>query len=146
MTMLYLKCVREGSRLRVKILSPGYLNDANCQFPRSMRREGQLYMVDESCVRLVSRGFSTYFYSVRHPINAIVNDDRIQNSAPLTPDVVYASDGIECVICFDNDKCQIIVPCGHYCTCINCVSRLQYCPLCRTRITGSIHSSQLANA
>lgn len=37
-----LKCVKEGSKLRIKIISDGYLNSANCQFPRALRVMGGL--------------------------------------------------------------------------------------------------------
>jgi hypothetical protein len=29
-----LECVKEGAKLRVKMKSPGYLINSNCQFPR----------------------------------------------------------------------------------------------------------------
>ena len=32
---VYLKCVKEGKKLRIRITSPGYNNDANCQFPKA---------------------------------------------------------------------------------------------------------------
>jgi Ca-activated chloride channel family protein len=35
-----LACIKQGSKLRVKIVSAGYLNYANCQFPRDIRIEG----------------------------------------------------------------------------------------------------------
>ena len=45
---VYLECVREKSKLRVRIISPGYYSDANCQFPRAIRVEGRKYSVPPS--------------------------------------------------------------------------------------------------
>lgn len=40
-----LACVREGGKLRIKIISDGY-NDLNVQFPRGIRAEGAKYVVE----------------------------------------------------------------------------------------------------
>ena len=39
MEQIQLKCVREGKKLRIKIISPGYIQSANCRFPRDIREE-----------------------------------------------------------------------------------------------------------
>jgi len=49
-----LECVREGSRLRVHAISPGFQANFRVQFPRNIRQEGMRYIVDE--VRLSARG------------------------------------------------------------------------------------------
>ncbi|BAY38970.1 von Willebrand factor type A [Nostoc sp. NIES-2111] len=41
-----LACVREGGKLRVKIVSDGYDANKNVQFPRSIRAEGARYVVE----------------------------------------------------------------------------------------------------
>lgn len=41
-----LKCVREGGKLRIKVISDGYNSDLNVQFPRSIREEGASYLVE----------------------------------------------------------------------------------------------------
>jgi predicted DNA-binding WGR domain protein len=41
------ECVTEGSKLRVRVVSPGYKKDWNVQFPRNLRQEGGRYVVDE---------------------------------------------------------------------------------------------------
>lgn len=52
-----LVCIKVQSKLRVRITSPGYLNDANCQFPRDLRVEGRRFQVPAVYVTLVqSRG------------------------------------------------------------------------------------------
>jgi predicted DNA-binding WGR domain protein len=49
-----LHCVKEGSHLRIRILSEGYEPTWNVQFPNELRREGAKYWVSE--VRESSRG------------------------------------------------------------------------------------------
>ena len=39
-----------------------------------------------------------------------------------------------CKVCLDRDANMLFVPCGHMCACMQCVSRLKQCPLCRSRI------------
>jgi Ca-activated chloride channel homolog len=41
-----LVCIREGGKLRVKTVSPGYDDNMNVQFPRAIRAEGVRYVVD----------------------------------------------------------------------------------------------------
>lgn len=45
MDNVYLKCIKESGKLRVKIISPGYNQNANCQFPRDMRVENRVFCV-----------------------------------------------------------------------------------------------------
>jgi len=42
-----LKCVKQGSKLRVHVVSEGYETSWNVQFPQNLREEGALYVVDE---------------------------------------------------------------------------------------------------
>jgi predicted DNA-binding WGR domain protein len=42
-----LECYREGSKLRVRVASPGYKANWRCQFPRDLREEGARYVVSE---------------------------------------------------------------------------------------------------
>ncbi|WP_009633873.1 vWA domain-containing protein [Synechocystis sp. PCC 7509] len=41
------QCVKEGSKLRARVVSDGYNPDYNMRFPRDIREEGILYVVDE---------------------------------------------------------------------------------------------------
>lgn len=66
-----LQCTRAGGKLRVRILSPGYFRDANCQFPRSIRSDGQLYSVAPRSVRLVQSASGRNFYRVSQPIKLL---------------------------------------------------------------------------
>ncbi|MGK7874808.1 MAG: WGR domain-containing protein [Xenococcaceae cyanobacterium] len=48
------ECFKEGSRLRIRVASPGYNPDWKVQFPKDIREEGARYVVDD--VRESSRG------------------------------------------------------------------------------------------
>ncbi len=41
------ECFREGNKLRVRVVSPGYNPNWKVQFPRDIRQEGQRYLVQE---------------------------------------------------------------------------------------------------
>ncbi|MBD2206582.1 WGR domain-containing protein [Calothrix sp. FACHB-1219] len=41
------ECYREGSKLRVRVVSPGYNPNWKVQFPKDIRQEGQRYLVQE---------------------------------------------------------------------------------------------------
>ena len=51
---IVIECIKEGGKLRVKVMSPGYHADWFCQFPKDIREEGARYVVDE--VREASQG------------------------------------------------------------------------------------------
>jgi Ca-activated chloride channel homolog len=42
-----IQCVKEGSKLRARVVSDGYEPTWNMRFPRSIREDGMLYVVDE---------------------------------------------------------------------------------------------------
>ena len=44
------QCVKEGSKLRARVVADGYEPNWNMRFPRSVREEGMLYVVDEVIV------------------------------------------------------------------------------------------------
>ena len=44
---IVLKCDRINGKLRIKVVSEGYEPDFNVQFPRAIRQEGAMYVVDE---------------------------------------------------------------------------------------------------
>ncbi|KKD36832.1 vWA domain-containing protein [Limnoraphis robusta] len=57
---ILVQCVKEGSKLRARVVSDGYNPDFNIRFPRNIRAEGVLYVVDE--VRESSDGKSYAAY------------------------------------------------------------------------------------
>jgi len=51
---IVLECYKEGSKLRVRVVSEGYNGQWNVQFPRNLREEGARYVVES--VKESSRG------------------------------------------------------------------------------------------
>jgi len=43
-----------------------------------------------------------------------------------------------CVVCLDEKKEYIFVPCGHYCCCEKCINKLSECPICRKIVDQKI--------
>jgi Ca-activated chloride channel family protein len=41
------QCIKDGKKLRARVVSDGYNPDYNIRFPRNIREEGMLYVVDE---------------------------------------------------------------------------------------------------
>lgn len=41
----------------------------------------------------------------------------------------------KCVVCYENDKEFVFIPCGHLATCAKCSFSMELCPICRTVIT-----------
>ncbi|MFM7578086.1 MAG: hypothetical protein ACKO5Q_14250, partial [Microcystaceae cyanobacterium] len=63
---ILLECFRQGQRLRVRVLSPGYHPDWMVQFPRNLRQEGDRYLVES--LHESSQGF----YRIQGDIKRLV--------------------------------------------------------------------------
>lgn len=138
-----LKCIKEGSRLRVRITSPGYYHDANCQFPRDIRLVGRSYECPASDVTLAKGPRGKYFYRINKKGIKVLDSEKPSEKVSLK---VYGDDDSdECLICMDQTKDVVFAPCGHFCSCGGCAQLLlattssstssSTCPLCRTAIS-----------
>lgn len=128
--LVYFKCIKVGRRLRVRITSPGYRQDANCQFPRAVRVEGGTYSASKSDVSFSVGPGHKFFYRVSNSkVNVIGEKD-------VNIEKIFQDDEPDCVICMTEEKSVVIAPCGHYCLCNSCaltVKRVQNkCPICRS--------------
>lgn len=135
-----LRCIKVKSELRVRIISNGYLFNANCQFPRDIRVEGREYLVPIEDVKFSTRNNIKFFYRVMKNIKIVdssndnVNSD-VKSSAKVKFDHIYTDDADnDCNICMSATKAEVYFPCGHYCNCSDCASKITKCPLCRTVI------------
>jgi len=143
--MIRLKCIKVGNKLRIRIISPGYFNEANCQFPRDLRVENRIYEVPTDSISLISR--SKNYYNIKK--NSIKIIDEIDNLTTVLIKIKVFEDtsSDDCAICMTNEKCMIIVPCGHYYTCEDCISKIKKssgcCPICRIKFTKVINKSQI---
>jgi len=61
------KCFRESGKLRIRVISEGFNPDFNVQFPRSIREEGIVYVVEE--IKLAAEGS---FYRASGEIRRLV--------------------------------------------------------------------------
>lgn len=145
-----LVCVKSDGKLRVRITTPGYFTNANCQFPRDLRIESRKFKVPEAYVRLIAKG-TKYYYSVSKRDQIQVIDDNITLAQFAMPQLampqlampqpahIFEDDSTpECNICMVEEKTQVFVPCGHYYTCGECSKKLRECPMCRESIKSCI--------
>jgi len=137
MSLITLKCVKENNKLRIKITSPGFASQANCQFPKNIRIENQEYTVPQQDITM-SDTKGKFYYRVKK------NNIKLIDKLDLTKLVVYNQDLTECGICLDNyDEYVIFVPCGHMISCKFCAAHLKQCCLCRADIKQVITKDQL---
>lgn len=54
-----------------------------------------------------------------------------ENTSPQIQDVQTDDEKKSCVICMTNEMKMVVVPCGHYCMCFGCSSKIMTCPMCR---------------
>jgi hypothetical protein len=138
MERIELVCVKQGGKLRVRIVTPGYYTEANCQFPRELRVEHARYRVSPLAITLVtSRG--KYYYSIR-------DRGSIEVVAPTAPGAIQVFEDAgtsDCAVCFDAPKQCVLYPCGHFYTCNACSRALRTCPICRADIVQRIDKTDM---
>ena len=144
---IYLECIKDGNKLRVRVISSGYFNDANCQFPRAIRLEGRKYRVPKTDVKFVEGAGRKYFYRVSKKNVEIINVEDVNIKLELKK--IYEDEAeVDCIVCFANEKNVVLVPCGHYCLCNDCGNTLlnttNICPLCRATISVVASKDQIS--
>lgn len=140
--LVKLICRKIHGKLRVRIISPGYNNNANCQFPRAIRKDGQTYEVPSECIRVSARSATKFFYSIltKGAIRVIEDNE----PEPTRVQQVYANE--TCCICIDAAPTKVMVPCGHLCLCSgDCLAYFdaRKCPMCRCPISQIINADDL---
>ena len=73
--LVYFKCIQVGKKLRVRIVSPGYNHDANCQFPRAIRFPGGCYSAPQHSIGFSQNRAKKFFYRVSKNYITVVNID-----------------------------------------------------------------------
>lgn len=137
---VYLECVKVSSKLRVRIVSPGYYNDANCMFPRDIRVAGRKYRVPRFNVSLITTRGQSY-YSVKSGIEIL------DAAVPMKPEEIKIFEDTstdECAICMVENKAVIVNPCGHYYMCLGCAQSVNKCPICRGPVQGLLRKDEMA--
>ena len=129
-------CVRDGTKLRVRIISPGYKNQVNVQFPRDIRRPGAMFTAPFHAVNLRQTSSGTYFYHVARKYVSVVTPT--DETPPLNLEslrIFEVDSSPDCCICMSEEKSIVFMPCGHYCTCAECAQSINdKCPICRAKI------------
>eukprot|EP00767_Chilomastix_cuspidata_P002537 gnl/Chilomastix_cuspidata/2661.p2 GENE.gnl/Chilomastix_cuspidata/2661~~gnl/Chilomastix_cuspidata/2661.p2 ORF type:complete len:240 (+),score=68.30 gnl/Chilomastix_cuspidata/2661:39-722(+) len=142
--LVYFRCVRENSRLRVRIITPGYSPVANCQFPRAIRQEGRVYTAPASQITFGYGSAGTLFYKVRPSLIRVASET--ETEIDLSSIKIFdVSDEPECIVCMCEEKDAVFIPCGHFCTCMGCYEELvrtsgfgAKCPICRQAIQSAV--------
>ena len=140
-----LECVQEGSKLRVKMKSPGYLINSNCQFPRDLRVAGRKFKVPVAYVKLMTQ-HGKYFYSIKNKsVIQIISDEETQqinlDNIKQNTKIYEDASTNECAVCLCSEKDTVFIPCGHFYTCNVCAGQLKTCPICRANITDRINKA-----
>ena len=145
MSKVILECIKVKSKLRIRFkhfintdgeyFSNAYDNTLNCSFPKAIRKEGRLYEIPNTDIRISSRR-TGHYYIIKKKNIIIIDDttdaDLIKNTKVFNCD--------ECVICIDAKSTCLFIPCGHLCTCMECCEDIEAtCPLCRTHIDKKLN-------
>lgn len=141
MAYVLLKCVKENSKLRIKITSNGYNKNANCQFPKAIRKEGKTFRVPAHAVKVVQRGSDKFFYNIN---KSFIEELLVNANTDVKPEKIFTVSE-ECVICMSAACNMVMVPCGHLCMCTDCsnIFNDNKCPMCRSSIAIKINKNQL---
>ena len=139
--LVELYCVKEGSKYRVRISSPGFIRTANCKCPRDIRGEGKRFTVPRSEIKLIKRT-QKYFYSITKGIKEIVNTEGSEHKDYKNMKMFQDEDEPLCSICMDKEKDIVFDPCLHFYTCSICAAKMKECPMCKTGITARVPKSQ----
>ena len=132
-------CVKKDGKLRVRILSEGYYNDANCQFPKDLRVENRRFRVPVANVNLITMK-GKYYYSVKKKNSIQIVDDEVDFSELK---IYEDNQNNECAVCLCNAKDTVFFPCGHFYCCGECSNNLRNCPICRAQISNKINKSMI---
>ena len=154
-----LECQKQGSKLRIRIISPGYNNYANCRFPKAIREEGRRYSVPSHAISFNEGSNMKFFYMIKPSLITILKPDEdvtellaktLSKTSISEKKVlkIYEDVSIEsCVVCFDREKDVVFAPCGHYCSCFECASIIKRsnnkCPICRSLIKTIVKRDQI---
>lgn len=138
---VYLQCQKVQNRLRVRVISNNYFQNLNCQFPRALRVENQIYRVPAKDVRIV-KNLNKDFYFIAKKNIALIGE----NIAPREYVKIFTEENDDtCCICLDNKKFYVYISCGHFYVCKRCQDsrNIPTCPICRAVIVEAVPFSEL---
>jgi hypothetical protein len=144
------QCIKRAGKLRVRIISDGFFHEANCQFPRAIRREGAFYSAPRAQVRFrqgpnrrhyysVHKKYVTCWKTVEDGAEDAGEDAQVSAiTAAMERMKVFEDEGeSECVVCMDADKdvrlfLKAVVSLAHPC---------RLC-LCHVATTACVHPAE----
>ncbi len=153
MEYVLLQCVKEKSKLRVKMISSQpFIKGINCQFPRNIREEGKYYVVKSGLITLKKNFYSAMQKDAvvcstfdMEEIKKYINDMAATNNK-INPTVIYGDDDdYGCVMCLGDEKDIVFAPCGHFITCNGCSKLCQKCPLCGVKVLDLLKREEIAD-
>lgn len=99
--------------------------------------EMRLFLVKTLCISVIW-WFISPLWSLLFSPHTIVEENRLERNANfLLPSIVINSDHL-CVICLHRPSKVAVIPCGHRCFCIEDSQIVDKCPICRTKLTGTL--------
>jgi hypothetical protein len=116
---------------RVRILNKDFLL-IKCRFRRRLE-VGEMFNVPISSIKLKIRN-GNFFYEISK-----------RTIIPISIKIFNVSDTPECIICLDNEKSCVFLPCGHFACCKSCADHFQpvsivlsfyfkNCPVCKVSV------------
>lgn len=135
--LVLLQCFDINNRLRVRIISPNYLNNLNCKFPKNIRKKDRLYCVESKHVKLNKKENRKDFYEISFKHIQTIEDS---SDAPIKFTRIFTDEEETCCICLSDKKYYVFADCGHYYVCKNCYNAtiLLNCPICRSKIRQAV--------
>lgn len=121
-----------------------------------------IFAIDDDQVRTAVKVFldrNISVFSGTELVNMIERLEDIESAstpAPVTdPDTQYEVLSIDalaeevkrlkstylCKVCFEGYANMVIIPCGHLCSCWQCISALKNCPICREERQGTVRAT-----
>jgi hypothetical protein len=136
--LIRLKCVENRGKLRIRVITPGYNQHANCQFPRNLRALDREYTIPITDLTFAEGPRGKFFYRVSKRNITIVDPAADVNFGIMR---VFGDDDPEpeCSVCLVDPRDVVFAPCGHFCCCNICAQETfrknKKCPLCMQDVT-----------
>ena len=90
----------------------------------------KVFMVFFGSISLCAIGYMTYQkyqkYLARKKREALIREMESMRDNNSTQE--------SCVVCLDNPRGTVLIPCGHVCVCLLCSDQVETCPVCRQDI------------
>ncbi len=153
MSYVLLQCVKEKSKLRVKMISSQpFIKGINCQFPKNIRQENMYYVVKSEGVKLKGKFYTAMQKNIIvcqtfdiDEVKKYIDDLIVNTTEKIMPKTIFGEDDDdnECVICMCEEKDSVFSPCGHYMTCYECSIQCKSCPICRAVILSILKRNEI---